>query len=59
MNKNINNILSTVFKSVGLAMGIAVLVLSILKAIEVSTAIILLSIGVSCLGLSLLENVKK
>ncbi len=40
--------------AVGLAMGIAVLVLSILKTLEPRTAVVLLSIAVICFGISAL-----
>ena len=40
--------------AVGLAMGIATLVLSILEAAEPKTAVIFLSIAVICFGLSTL-----
>jgi hypothetical protein len=40
--------------AVGLAMGIATLVLSILEAVEPKTAVIFLSIAVICFGLSAL-----
>lgn len=45
-----------VFKAVGLAMGVAALVLSILGETEVDTLITLLSIGLVSLGLATLNQ---
>lgn len=53
MNKQKVNI---IFKAVGLAMGVATLVLSIMETIEVKTAITLLSIGLLSLGISQLNS---
>lgn len=47
-----------IFKSVGLAMGIATLVLTIMKTIEGKGAITLLSIGLISLAISELEDKK-
>lgn len=56
MNKDLKKI---IFKSVGLAMGIATLVLTIMKAIESKSAITLLSVGLICLTISELESKKE
>lgn len=45
-----------IFKAIGLAMGVAVVVLSILKGIDVNSAIIMLGIGLLCLGISSLNS---
>lgn len=55
MNKDFKNM---IFKSIGLAMGIATLVLSIIKELESKSAITLLSIGLICLAISELESKK-
>jgi len=49
-------IVSTAFKGVGMAMGVAVVVLGILKAAEVETFIALLGIGLFALGLAALNE---
>lgn len=49
---------NTVFKAVGLAMGVATTVLLVLKEIETSSALTLLAIGVTALGLSLFTSKK-
>ena len=48
--KSIHEIISTVFKAVTLAMGVAVVVLSCLGSLELQTAVTLLGIGLACAG---------
>lgn len=55
MNKELKKL---IFTSLGLAMGIATLVLNLLKTIDVKSAITLLSIGLICLAINELENNK-
>lgn len=55
-NKSIQEIISTVFKALTLAMGVAVIVLSRLGSLETQTAVTLLGIGLSCAGVALLEK---
>ncbi len=50
------NIVSTVLKAVGFAMGVAVIVLSTLNALNPSTAASLLGIGLTALGLASLRK---
>ena len=47
-------ILNTMFRGVALAMGVAVAVLSILKALEGRDAMVMLGIGLACLAASTL-----
>lgn len=54
--KNINQIITLVFKAVGLAMGIATLVLSIMGDLESTTAIMMLSLGLTCTGIAQLRG---
>lgn len=58
-NKSIHEMISTVFKALTLAMGIAVVVLSQLGSLEMETAVTLLGIGLACAGVALLENGKE
>ena len=58
-NKSIHEIISTVFKALTLAMGVAVVVLSQLSSLETQTAVTLLGIGLACAGVALLENGKE
>ena len=51
-----NKIVSIVFKAVGLAMGVAVIVLNILKAASIETSITLLGTGLFCLGMAALQK---
>ena len=53
MNKSI---FSIALKGIGVAMGIAVIVLNILGTLTVDTAISLLSIGVTALGLAAFQK---
>lgn len=55
-NKSIHEIISTVFKALTLAMGVAVVVLSCLGNLETQTAVTLLGIGLACAGVALLEK---
>jgi hypothetical protein len=55
--KKIGAIIDLVLKAVGLAMGVAVVVMGILGAADTDTLITLLGIGLFCLGLSALDQV--
>lgn len=55
--QKVNQISNLVFKAVGMAMGIAVLVLSIVGNIETSSAITMLAIGITCIGISQFQNI--
>lgn len=52
----IKDLFNLILKAVALAMGIAVVVLNILDKIDVKTSIILLGIGMCCIGLYLLDD---
>lgn len=54
--KKFGEILDLIFRAIALAMGIAVVVLSILKEIDVYTVSIMLGIGMSCMAITLLDN---
>ena len=54
--KSVGEIVNTVFKAVALAMGVAVVVLSILGELEGTTGITMLGIGLACAGASLLKE---
>lgn len=49
-------IVDTALKGVGIAMGIAVTVLTFLNQIETRSAIVMLGIGLSCLAISALQK---
>ena len=55
-NKSINILISTVFKAVALAMGVAVTVLSCLGSLETQTAVTLLGLGLACAAAALFET---
>ena len=50
------DIIGLVFKAVTLAMGVAVVVLSRMKALDTDAGFTLLGIGVACAGICLLQN---
>lgn len=57
MEKNkIDELLDTAFKGIGMAMGIAVVVLSILNELDVKSAIIMLGVGLASISISLLKD---
>lgn len=54
MKKSVSQIINTVLKAVGAAMGIAVTVLSVMGQLEIQSCICMLGIGLACVGVSLL-----
>ena len=54
--KNIREIAAVVFKTLTLAMGVCVVVLSKLGNLDMQTAVSLLGIGLACAGVSLLSK---
>lgn len=57
-NSKVEDIINTTLIGVGLAMGICIIVTSILKQIDMNNAITMLGICVSCLSIYLLNNKK-
>ncbi len=53
-----NEIVDTTLKGIGIAMGIAVTVLSVLGELEESTAFVMLGIGLASISISLLKKEK-
>lgn len=56
--KSLKEIIDMIFKAVALAMGIAVIVLSVLNKLAIESGIVLLGIGMTCTGISLF-NIKE
>lgn len=54
--KPVHEIISTIFRALALAMGVAVVVLSRLGEMETRSAITMLGIGLACAGLAMLEK---
>ncbi len=52
----VGQIMDVAFKGIGLAMGVAVTVLSILKQLDINSAIGMLGIGLACLAISMLKT---
>lgn len=55
-NSKIKDLVNLIFKAVAIAMGIAVVVLNILNEIDIKNSIIMLGIGLACVGIYLLDN---
>ena len=53
---SINKTIALIFKAIVVAMGIAVIVLSVLEKIDLYSGFIMLGIGLACTGLSLLQK---
>lgn len=58
INENLKQVTKVIFKAISLAMGIAVVVLSILKELDISSGLIMLGIGLFSLALDSLRNNK-
>ena len=57
--KSISDVITLIFKAISLAMGISVVVLSILKEIDVYSGFTMLGIGLACAGIALLQKNNK
>lgn len=55
-NTKIKDLINLIFKAVAIAMGIAVVILNILDQIDVKSSIIMLGIGLACIGIYLLDS---
>ena len=55
-NSKMKDLVNLIFKAVAIAMGIAVVVLNILNEIDIKSSIIMLGIGLACVGIYLLDN---
>ncbi len=58
-NNKIKDLINLILKAVAIAMGIGVVVLNILDKIETKSSIIMLGIGVFCIGLYLFDKNEK
>lgn len=58
-NNKIKDLINLILKAITIAMGIGVVVLNILDKIETKSSIIMLGIGVFCIGLYLLDSNEK
>ena len=58
-NNKIKDLINLIFKAIALAMGVAVIVLNILNQIEVKNSIVMLGIGLFCIGIYLLNDKKE
>lgn len=53
---SIQDMIQMILKAVGLAMGIGVILLSIMKVISVETSILMHGIGLACMGIAMLDR---
>lgn len=58
-NNKLKKLINLIFKAIALAMGVAVIVLNILNQIEVKNSIVMLGIGLFCIGIYLLNDKKE
>ena len=56
--KSVGEIITLVFKGIGMAMPVAVVVVNILGTASLQTQVLLLGIGVACLGIVALDSEK-
>ena len=57
--QSIRNIVSLILKAICLAMGVAVVALSIFGQISTQSAVVMLGLGLACAGISLMGNSKE
>ena len=57
-DSKISEIMKIAPKAVAMAMGIAVTVLTILNALDVKSGMVMLGIGLACVGISLMSDKK-
>lgn len=55
-SQSVQDIIQLIFKAVPLAMGVAVVVLSVIGELEIKTGFTMLGLGMCCIGISLLNN---
>ena len=55
-SQSVQDIIQLIFKAVPMAMGVAVVVLSVMGELEIQTGFTMLGLGMCCIGISLLNN---
>ena len=55
-NNKLKDLINLIFKAVAIAMGIAVVVLNILNEIDINNSVIMLGVGLACIGIYLLDD---
>ena len=52
----LKDLINLIFKAIAVAMGVAVIVLNILNKIDIKSSVIMLGIGILCIGIYLLDE---
>ena len=55
-SNKMKDLINLIFKAVAIAMGIAVAVLNILNEIDIKNSVIMLGVGLACIGIYLLDD---
>lgn len=55
-HKGVGYLINLILKAVPIAMGIAVIITSLLETIDIKSSLTMLGIGLSCIGVYLLKN---
>lgn len=55
-NTKLKDLINLIFKAIAVAMGVAVIVLNVLNKIDIKSSVIMLSIGILCIGIYLLDE---
>ena len=58
-SQSVQDIIQLIFKAVPIAMGVAVVVLSVMGELAIQTGFTMLGLGMCCIGISLLNNKEK
>lgn len=55
-NTKLKDLINLIFKAIAVAMGVAVIVLNVLIKIDIKSSVIMLGIGILCIGIYLLDE---
>ena len=55
-NTKLKDLINLIFKAIAVAMGVAVIVLNVLNKIDIKSSVIMLGIGILCIGIYLLDE---
>ena len=55
-NTKLKDLINLILKAIAVAMGVAVIVLNVLNKIDIKSSVIMLGIGILCIGIYLLDE---